>query len=483
MNERLRRQLPAKRQTLLHPYLLAGLLVLLVVGNATGSITGQLWPVVVAAIGGTICIIECRLAGFSWAHPRILIMGYVVVACSIPPIYADLQPDSRFARTFENVYFWLSPETPLLMALTILATGVGLSLAKYAPRQVAAPPDNDSPHHHDSAIAARYQFARVLLIVASLSTFFEGLTLGASRRGINQVDFGIENALFNFRQFALTAAVVVVYSSRLQLRWSAGKSTLDHVMVALAMVGYLRIGVRSPVIALVLVLFVLRQPRKETKLRNILLTTSAGMILFSWIALYRSRAPGKQDDPLTLVGVWDAFVTDLSSVAGTTGVVHSLVPATEPFTMGATFLADMVRLLPSPIAIALFGQPTNTGMFKFRQLLQFDNPDNGLGFSLPAAGYLDFGVIGLISIMVLCGWVLALLWRHFDPFRSDASSLAYLLIAANFPVFLRSDLLGLLKGVLYPLVIVWIIIQSAEYVKDHRDQHIQRISNSSQLRV
>lgn len=489
------RQYSVQRHTMLHPFLMAALLVLLLASNVGGSISSQIWPVVVAAAAGIICIIECRLAGLSWAHPRIFIMGYVTLACSSPPIYLYLRPDSAFAQFFQGTFLHtLSPQISLLMAFTILATGVGLSLQSYRPRRAGAPPESDFELDHDPSTIMRHRIGRVVLIFTSLPIFVQGLATGDTLRGFSgpvvQLSWAVgylpqvrpdrselydvpSQALTSFVQFALMAAVVVVYSSRLQLRWSLGKATLDHVMVALAIVGYLLSGSRHVVLALVLILLILRQSSKETRLRNLALLGIAAATLFYWTASYRSGDPGLVA-PFALGDVGNSFVTDLSSVAGTTAVVRALVPATHPLTMGATLMADLVRLLPSPISLALFGPTTNTGAFKFRQIMEYNNPDMGLGFSLPAAGYLDFGLFGLIGVMALCGWFIALLWRKFDPYRADAISLSYLLFAANFPISLRSDLLGLFKGFLYPFLVMWIIIQVADL-----GQRRDRITSSS----
>lgn len=59
------RQLSLQRHMMLHPPLMAALLVLFLAANVAGSISSQLWPVVVAAAAGVFCIIECRLAGLS----------------------------------------------------------------------------------------------------------------------------------------------------------------------------------------------------------------------------------------------------------------------------------------------------------------------------------------------------------------------------------------------------------------------------------
>lgn len=177
-------QSSAQSRMMVHPFLMASLLVLFLAANLTGAISSQLWPVVVAAAAGVFCIIECRLAGLSWAHPRILILSYVVLACSIPPVYLHLQPYSDFAQTFRSVFkFLVSPETPVLMAFTILATGIGLSLQSYQPRKIVAPPEGEFEREDEPQAIKRHQIGQVVLSVVSLSLLFQGVTTGAAGRG------------------------------------------------------------------------------------------------------------------------------------------------------------------------------------------------------------------------------------------------------------------------------------------------------------
>ena len=64
-------------------------------------------------------------------------------------------------------------------------------------------------------------------------------------------------------------------------------------------------------------------------------------------------------------------------------------------------MAAFERQLPSPIAIPLFGPPDDTAARRFRALVGFNNPNQGIGYSIPAEGYLNFGRFGVFGICLL----------------------------------------------------------------------------------
>ena len=134
------------------------------------------------------------------------------------------------------------------------------------------------------------------------------------------------------------------------------------------------------------------------------------------------------------------------------------VPSRVPFARGETYLAALERQLPSPVSIALFGPPTNTGAFKFREILNYGDPNSGFGFSLPSEAYLNFGLGGALLIGGLVGLLFGYAYRRQGPDPTSAVHYLYPVLLATLPLGLRSDALTEIKMVAYPMIAIAIFI-------------------------
>lgn len=100
-------------------------------------------------------------------------------------------------------------------------------------------------------------------------------------------------------------------------------------------------------------------------------------------------------------------------------------------------------------------------------MIGFTNPDLGLGYSVPAEGYLNFGIVGLLIACFTVGTVLA--WTHSRARWGELSipAIIYPLALSLLPVLLRSDALGLTKLLAYPLIAAAIILALARSVRSN----------------
>jgi hypothetical protein len=138
------------------------------------------------------------------------------------------------------------------------------------------------------------------------------------------------------------------------------------------------------------------------------------------------------------------------------------VPDSEPLRLGSTYVAALQRQLPGPIALEILGPPTDTASFELRQMLGFYDPDAGFGFSLPAEGFLNFGLVGVVGACVVTGLLLGGSYARRPAGLPDrALHVLYPLIVASLPLSLRADAVQQIKTVLYPMVFAAVVFALA----------------------
>lgn len=134
------------------------------------------------------------------------------------------------------------------------------------------------------------------------------------------------------------------------------------------------------------------------------------------------------------------------------------IPAQSGFWQGETIIGAVIRLPPSNVTRSYFERP-HTGAIAYRELRQFTNPDAGLGFSVLAEGYGNWGYAGIVFFGALYGLVLTRLWVGWRS-NSFSSSVAFSVAIGNYQYWLRTDLLGAGKSLIYGwlvgIVVFWL---------------------------
>ena len=236
---------------------------------------------------------------------------------------------------------------------------------------------------------------------------------------------------------------------------------LDLVAAASLVVMLGANGRRGAAIAVILVLAFAYASRPTARSRTIPILVGTGLLVgFAYqVVVYRTTATGA-DVGLAPIEV---LLRDLASVPFTSGVTDRLLVHFDQYN-GATLLADLVHLLPGPLTAELFGPTSDTGALVFRYL--YGAPDTlGYGYSIPAEGILNFGTAGAFLLPFAMGATLAWLYARADFNASRAVQLAYYLAAATLPFAWRSDVLGAVKGVLYPLIVIWLVLLYARTIQ------------------
>jgi len=286
-----------------------------------------------------------------------------------------------------------------------------------------------------------------LCIAVAANTYLSG---GIAARGLGQSVRTLADSIDAASGIFAPVAVALIACARFeQTRLFRNRDLLSFLALIAALASS---GNRATAISVVLVttFAYTARPSKRSKLRPILLAAPA-LVAFAYaVVTYRSMAvPGYR---ATLSPI-ETILQDLASVPFTTGVTYRL---TGDYLEGASIVAGLLRQMPGPLATSILGQPDDTGAFVFRRLLGV--PDNmGYGFSLPAEGVLNFGMIGALLVPLSLGAALAWLYARATFNASRAVELAYYIALAALPFAWRSDTLGALKSILYPVIGVWIV--------------------------
>jgi hypothetical protein len=120
----------------------------------------------------------------------------------------------------------------------------------------------------------------------------------------------------------------------------------------------------------------------------------------------------------------------------------------------------------------------------YRELVGFTDPTQGWGFSEPTEAYLNFGFIGVLILAAAIGWLFgrSFLWASASDRRGRFATYVYPLLISYLPFGLRSDALGQLKSIIYPLVIVGISVWLGRAMsKRSRDDPRRRIRESTSI--
>jgi len=207
----------------------------------------------------------------------------------------------------------------------------------------------------------------------------------------------------------------------------------------------------TPLLAVVLI--------RHSAVRKIRLTTIiVGVVLVAYLAQgiseYRSNPTARLGTKQNTLAV--NTIEPLDTPAWITAQVAAQVPGKVPYQHGRTYLDATVRLLPGPIARAVFGSPTGTGAFFFKNDILHDTSTNqGYSFSFPSEAYLNFGPAGAFLVAVLLGLLLGWAWRRYPERPTRTNDLLYPILIATLPYGWRSDFLTQAKDVIYPLIILW----------------------------
>jgi hypothetical protein len=338
----------------------------------------------------------------------------------------------------------IASDTVALMIIGVAGFAAG-SVVRFRPRQPSAPRRAIAPVSPSRLLAV----GRLLLLLP-LTISLERVIAGAVRhRGLNQLVVSPHSVLSALLDPTEIAAVVLILVAHRMARHDRLMHRLDWLLVGGLILLIGARGSRGNAIALMLVL-TLGAAYRRGRIRAVLLGVGV-MAVFGVVVLqYRSTQAGHEASR----GAVDTLVGDMTVASFSTGATAWVVPSQVPYAHGSTYVAALERQLPSPLVTPVLGAPDDTAARRFRQLIGFTNPDAGIGYSIPAEGYLNFGRLGVFGVMLGLGLVLAAAYARFDPLAERTTRLLYPVTVAVLPFGLRSDSLGLTKTILYSAILI-----------------------------
>jgi hypothetical protein len=380
-------------------------------------------------------------------HPLAFPLIYVGFSFLAPLWLADVlgEPLRGLGRSIP-----IAPDTVRLLVIGVVGFAAGAMVRFRTPHRTAARP---MPPISPQRVLV---FGRwVLLIPLAISA--ERVAAGAIyHRGLHQFatsPTGTLSALIDPTE--ISALILILLAHRLAKRDTL-MAPLDWLMVGGLIVVTGAHGSRGNAIALLLVLTLAHAHRRR---RMLAVVVGAIVIaVFGVVVLqYRSAQAGRT----VTAGAAQILIGDMTVAAFSTGATAAVVPRSVPYAHGATFGAAVERQLPSPIANRLFGPPDDTAARRFRQLVGFTNQNSGIGYSIPAEGYLNFGRFGVFGICLVLGLAFAWAYARFDFATARTRALLYAILVAVLPFGLRSDTLGLIKSILYTAILIQVAVVTA----------------------
>lgn len=394
----------------------------------------------IVAIGGIIhgsLRSRARLGYVDLFDPAVFPLGYVAVSFLAPAwsYFIDHQPLLGFTTA------QMSPQTPWLMCLATVALTLGVTYRR-----------SERPASAGKLAELRgrplLHLGRVFLLVPLVVGGYNVARGGAAVRGIDQVAVTALDTLNVAAQLLMPLAALLMLAGHRALGRIGLLATSDWIMLTAAITLIGATGSRSPAIATALALLYVNT-RRRGAWKATALGLLAVLLFVVVVASYRASQSGTERN---LNGVHSAL-TDLSVATYTTGITAKVVPDPWAPEYGATYAGAIARQLPSAISARLGFVSGPSGTSSFRDMINAKNPNQGWGYSLPAEGYLNFGALGLASACLLYGLTLswAYIARAWLPTRTRA--LFYPILMTAMPIAIRSDAIGLIKSVLYPLII------------------------------
>lgn len=389
--------------------------------------------------------------------PRVGPLAYLVYALLIPPIYMTITGSGIGSIGVET----LTPISTAVMCITVLSyiVGSGLITRLGSPRHkqrtwTTGSGQPDSASLLSSNARAVAQLGRALLVLALLAKIYEVRSNGTVFSGIygaNQLSFGASTsiAVLGESMVGVGTLLVMFGNTRIGL---APLRRIDFAMLgSVLLVSVVLLGSRGEALAPI-ILYVWFRARMGRRVGRFALAAGVALMSAALLLVWQTRSASSSGGyPLLQQLLWQT-----SSPQLLTSNVTNLVPASTDFYFGSTYLNALKFFAPGPITRALFGPPEGTGALEYRKLIDFTNPNQGFGFALPTEAYLNFGLLGVAVIGFALGVLLqgTFAWAIDSGRAERVSSFAYPLLISYLPYGLRTDALGQLKSIVYPLLLI-----------------------------
>jgi oligosaccharide repeat unit polymerase len=390
---------------------------------------------------------------YDWSNPLGLATFYMALVLLLPPAFVHLSNRSLGRLTPDLV-----TEPVLVVALLVVTTFMAGCYVgvRHVRTPQGIPVDDDSVTRN----LPGYRIIRRGAILALSAVFIHRVT-GLTQRiantyGEGQTEFDAVSSIATATNLGFFMCVVILVAvngslHRTVLRWP------EAVLVAGTTAVTLAGGDRSTVLApLLFIAWAWHRNHRQVIMPVGVLIVFLVLITFQAATAYRSS--GQLQVWQGSASLAENTLRAVSSPTLVTAHVVRLVPERHEYEYGSTYAAALSRQLPGPLARAIFGPPQGTGAFRYRELINYRNPDQGFGFAFSAEAYLNFGYFGAALVPLFLGMLFGYAWRMSrETHLLRARVILYPLLVTTLPYSIRSDALTQTKSVLYPVIAIWIL--------------------------
>jgi len=388
-------------------------------------------------------------------RPEALAVGYVAISFLAPLWMLETQGVAVGALSRDIV---VSPRTLTILGLSLVAFSVGclwtFKLSKKGAENLPA-----------TNTGRMLVIGRILLLSSLVLTAATAAQGGVATRGLDQLTRTFADSVTVYQAAAALAGLLLVLGARFAQRTSL-LGFLDWALVLGTIATLALRGSRGDVVTLILAVLYFYSLRNGSR-KVVLISLGACVVLSLLILNYRAAATGNRATATPSSQIIGTF----APAAFTTGATAARIPSQSPYRLGSTYVVALQRQLPSPLANRLFGPPDDTGARQFRSIISFDNKNQGFGFSLPAEGYMNFGLLGAVSLCGLTGLLLSFAYSRRASGWWRTSFYWYPVLITNLPFAMRSDLLGAIKISLYPVIMIAIALALSRSSNLQQEEH------------
>jgi hypothetical protein len=422
-----------------------------------GPVGVAAWCAAVALAVALIAAVTCR---GQWLHPLSLPLAAVTVMSLGAPLWVQ--------ATHEPAGLLYSPGyvpagVPLAAVLSAPAyAALVLVVVGYLAGAVAALAVTRTAASYAVTPVFCYRDMRragfAILCAGAISRVVVTFLSAGTPYGADQLQYGLTSFLADAASTGMLAGLVVVTLADVrtarvtQLRgllrgreWAA----LGLYMLAVAVSDY-RGGLIAPAMYLAWAYSIrVRTIPLRWAVAALLLALEVGAV----IAHHREEGGLSPGSPAVVVA---SAAGDVSSPAWLTQQTVMRVPSEVPYLRGSTYLAAAEAQLPGPVSRYL-GVTSRTASAVFRDIISFDDPNQGFAESYPSEAYLNFGLPGCLGAGLFLGALMGWAWRKRQETVARLRDLLYPVLLAGLIYGFRSDALTQLKDVLYPMLAIWAV--------------------------
>lgn len=427
--------------------------------SSAGSVAvwGGTFAVAVAAVAAAV--MKGHHAG--WFHPLSLPLGAVAVMSLGAPLWVYVTHEPA-GLLFDPGH---APANALPLAAAVSVTAceaLALTLVGYLAGAAAALAVTPELAPIKGELVCRYGALRrtgfTLMACAALTEAALAIAGRGSAYGTNQTSYGAGAAAAAAVPLTLFAGLILVtvaaphYGKPRRARdllrgreWTA----LAVYNIATAAGGG-RAGLIAPAVYLA---WAVSTQVRVIPARWVLTAIAVALAAAAAIAGWRT---GDSLSPGSPAAIARAAAGAVYSPAWLTQQTVARVPSQQPYLHGSTYVAALEGQLPGPLA-RVTGADSRTASARFRDLIDFTNPDEGFAESYTSEAYLNFGLPGCAAAGVLLGAVVGWAWRRCRRVPASTRDVLYPVLLAGLAYGLRSDALTQVKDVLYPMLAVWLV--------------------------